>query len=86
MILVDRKPKYYGKYSTNSFFSPTNRLRFRWIAKYIDEPKQSLLKTLLDRQGSKDGLRLSYKIYDWMLNQHDDPIPNIDASTTWELN
>ncbi|CAF4168806.1 unnamed protein product, partial [Rotaria magnacalcarata] len=25
----------------------------RWLTKYIDEPKQSLLRTLLDRQNSK---------------------------------
>ncbi|CAF0945533.1 unnamed protein product [Adineta steineri] len=54
----------------------------RWIAKYIDEPKQSLLKTLLDRQGSKDGLRISYKIYDWMVNHHNAPLPIIDSTTT----
>ena len=53
---------------------------FSWITKYIDEPKQSLLKTLLDRQGSKDGLRLSYKPYDWMLNYHDDPTSSVDAT------
>ncbi|CAF0838073.1 unnamed protein product [Rotaria sp. Silwood1] len=48
----------------------------RWIIKYIDEPKQSLLKTLLDRQCTKDNLHISYKIYDWMLNIHDDQISN----------
>ena len=53
----------------------------RWITKYIDEPKQSLLKTLLDRQGSQDGLCISYKIFDWMLNHHDDPMPNIESIT-----
>jgi hypothetical protein len=46
----------------------------RWITKYIDEPKQSLLKTLLDQQGTKNGLHISYKIYDWILNDHDDSI------------
>ncbi|CAF0910468.1 unnamed protein product [Didymodactylos carnosus] len=47
----------------------------RWIAKYIDEPKQSLLKTLLDKQGAREGLRISYKTYDWMLNNHDGEAP-----------
>ncbi|CAF0844023.1 unnamed protein product [Rotaria sordida] len=48
----------------------------RWITKYIDEPKQSLLKTLMDRQSSKDNLHISYKIYDWMLNHYDSLISN----------
>jgi len=67
-----------------SFLMISSEFEFyiRWIAKYIDEPKQSLLKTLLDRQGSKDGVRLSYKIFDWMLNHHDSPIPTTDPSTT----
>ncbi|CAF1332776.1 unnamed protein product [Rotaria magnacalcarata] len=43
----------------------------RWLTKYIDEPKQSLLRTLLDRQNSKDNLHISYKTYNWMLNHHD---------------
>ncbi|CAF0762548.1 unnamed protein product, partial [Didymodactylos carnosus] len=47
----------------------------RWISKYIDEPKQSLLKTLLDKQGARQGLRISYKTYDWMLNNHDGEAP-----------
>ncbi|CAF1256755.1 unnamed protein product [Rotaria magnacalcarata] len=57
----------------------------RWIAKYIDEPKQSLLKTLLDRQGSKDGLRISYKMYDWMVNNHDGPMPIVVSTATSDL-
>ncbi len=47
---------------------------FRWITKYIDEPKQSLLKTLLDQPANKKGLHVSYKIYDWMLNYYDNAI------------
>lgn len=42
----------------------------RWITKFIDEPKRSLLQALLDQQVSKDGLHLSYKIFDWMLNDY----------------
>ena len=49
---------------------------YRWITKYIDEPKQSLLKTLLDRTSINDGLHISYKIYDWMLNHHNGLMSN----------
>lgn len=42
----------------------------RWITKFIDEPKRSLLQALLDQQVSKDGLHLSYTVFDWMLNDY----------------
>ncbi|UJR16365.1 hypothetical protein I4U23_003268 [Adineta vaga] len=52
-------------------FGRTESEVLRWIANYIDEPKQSLLKTVLEQHGTKDGIQISYKIYDWMLNNHD---------------
>ncbi|CAF1657537.1 unnamed protein product [Adineta ricciae] len=75
-----RLPKLFLWYKSDFGRSETEVLR--WIAKYIDEPKQSLLKTVLDRQGSKDGLRISYKIFDWMVNHHDGPMPVADSTTT----
>lgn len=56
--------------SPNESINRVSLVSFRWITKYIDEPKRSLLQALLDQQVSKDGLRLSYKIYDWMLNDY----------------
>ena len=44
---------------------------FRWITKYIDEPKQSQLKHFVDEPEPNEELQISYKIYDWMLNNHE---------------
>jgi hypothetical protein len=58
-------------------------LDFRWITKYIDEPKQSLLKNLLDQPDQKEDLKISYRIYDWMLNYHENPMPDPTSTTYW---
>jgi hypothetical protein len=57
-----------------SFINQFDLFLFRWIAKYIDEPKQSQLKNLLDEPDRKESLQISYKIYDWMLNHHENVI------------
>ncbi|CAF0892229.1 unnamed protein product [Adineta steineri] len=57
-------------------FGRTDAEVLRWIANYIDEPKQSLLKTILEQHGTKDGIHISYKIFDWMLNNHEALISN----------
>jgi hypothetical protein len=51
-------------------------LLFRWITKFIDEPKQSLLKIILDQPARKEALHISYKIYNWMLNLYDNSVSN----------
>lgn len=42
----------------------------RWITKFIDEPKRSLLQALLDQQTSDETVQLSYRVYDWLLNDY----------------
>ncbi|CAF2450637.1 unnamed protein product [Rotaria sp. Silwood2] len=69
-----RLPKLFLWYR-NDFGRSENDV-LRWITKYIDEPKQSLLKILLDRQATKDKLHISYKIYNWMLNHHNNLLSN----------
>ena len=43
---------------------------FRWITKYLDEPKQSLLRNLLDQAYIGEGVQIDYNVFDWMLNNY----------------
>ena len=42
----------------------------RWITKFIDEPKRSLLQALLDQQTTDENVQLTYRVYDWLLNDY----------------